>query len=89
MCIINQKLKLIKILSSKYLFDVEIVLYNQIYPRGRLSETKMFKKEASSANTEIIATSYLSLFSFRVVGSCGYLYVIIYTKNSYMYLSQN
>ncbi len=22
-------------------------------------------------------------------GACGYLYIIIYTKNSYMYLSQN
>ncbi len=22
-------------------------------------------------------------------GRCGYLYVIVYTKNSYMYLSQN
>jgi hypothetical protein len=24
-----------------------------------------------------------------VLISCGYLYVIVYTKNSYMYLSQN
>ena len=28
-------------------------------------------------------------FASKIIFFCGYLYVIIYTKNSYMYLSQN
>jgi hypothetical protein len=31
----------------------------------------------------------IGCFCFCHTRQCGYLYVIIYTKNSYMYLSQN
>jgi hypothetical protein len=43
-----------------------------------------------SVNDLFIPTIGLPRSYYRkILGKCGYLYVIIYTKNSYMYLSQN